>query len=251
MTRTFSKMDVTSNQCKENFTEKELLPIIKGVVGRYIQRKAIPFREREDVEMEVLEKFLKQREKIFNSFEGKSKFSTYCIAVANRMCCEVIRKENKQWYQVPDKESNILQKEDALSYHDAEKRLLFQQEIKRLESVLCFFNDEYAKLILFLKVYFGLPIHNDDINEYASHLSEQVKSIIMDEKSSTKGDVFIRLAGAVNLVEQKDIGGDAVRIWFTNQINTIIRRLNGNGIANHDKESLSVLLEMLYNDKES
>ena len=93
-----------------------------------------------------------------------------------------------------------------------------------------------------------MPIFNNDINSYANSHSEAVRSIIMDEKNSTKGDVFIRLAGVVNLVEQKEIGGDAVRIWFTNQVNTIIRRLNGNGVANHDKESLSILLEMLFND---
>lgn len=241
-------MNVTSNQYRETFTEQELLPIIKGVVGRYVQRKVIPKREREDVEMEILEKFLKQKDKIYNSFEGKSKFSTYCIAVINRMCCEVIRKECKQWYLVPDTEDGTKFKEPTLNYHDAEKQLLFKLEVNRLQNVLYFFNNDYAKLILFLKVYFSMPIFNNDINSYANSHSEAVRSIIMDEKNSTKGDVFIRLAGVVNLVEQKEIGGDAVRIWFTNQVNTIIRRLNGNGVANHDKESLSILLEMLFND---
>lgn len=241
-------MNVIGNQYHETFTEQELLPIVKGVVRRYVQRKAIPNREREDVEMEVLEKFLKQKDKIYNAFEGKSKFSTYCIAVINRMCCEVIRKECKQWYLVPDTEDGTKFKEPTLNSHDAEKQLLFKLEVNRLQSVLYFFNNDYAKLVLFLKVYFSIPIFNDDINSYANSYSEEVRSIIMDEKNSTKGDVFIRLAGVVNLVEQKEIGGDAVRIWFTNQVNTIIRRLNGNGVANHDKESLSILLEMLFND---
>lgn len=241
-------MNVIGNQYHETFTEQELLPIVKGVVRRYVQRKAIPNREREDVEMEVLEKFLKQKDKIYNAFEGKSKFSTYCIAVINRMCCEVIRKECKQWYLVPDTEDGTKFKEPTLNSHDAEKQLLFKLEVNRLQSVLYFFNNDYAKLVLFLKVYFSIPICNDDINSYANSYSEEVRSIIMDEKNSTKGDVFIRLAGVVNIVEQKEIGGDAVRIWFTNQVNIIIRRLNGNGIANHDKESLSILLEMLFND---
>ncbi|MGE0079576.1 MAG: hypothetical protein AB7S48_17075 [Bacteroidales bacterium] len=241
-------MNVVSNQCKENFTEEELLSLIRSVVGRYIQRRAIPSREQEDVVMDVMEKFLKQKEKIFGSFEGKSKFTTYCIAVANRMCCEVIRRDCKQWYLVTEKENSNLPNETALNHHEAEKKFLFKQEVKRLETILFFFNNDYAKLILFLKVYYSMPISNNDIKNYADLLSEKVRSIITEEKSTTKGDVFIRLAEVVNLVEQKDIRGDAVRIWFTNQINTIIRRLNGNGIANHDKESLSILLEMLFND---
>jgi len=246
--RPFSKMKLVGNQCKETFTDENLLSLIRSVVGRYIQHRVIPFREREDVVMDVMEKFLKQKEKIFGSFEGKSKFTTYCIAVANRMCCEVIRRDCKQWYLVTEKENSDLPNEVALNHHDAEKNFLFKQEVNRLETILYFFNNDYAKLILFLKVYYSMPISDNDIKNYADYLSEDVKSIIADEKTKTKGDVFIRLAEVVNLVEQKDIRGDAVRIWFTNQINTIIRRLNGNGIANHDKESLSILFEMLFSD---
>lgn len=244
-------MDLASNQCNKDIAEKDLLLLIKGVVGRYIQRRAIPTREREDVEMEIFEKFLMQKVKIVRNFEGKSKFSTYCIAVLNRMCCEVIRKDSRQWYLVSEKENTTAREEIAISNHDTEKRLLFKQEIKRLESILFFFNADYAKLILFIKVYYGMPIQHNEIKDYANHYSDQVKDILLNANNTKKGDIFARLARMVNVVEQKDIEGDAVRIWFTNQVNTIIRRLNGNGIANHDKESLSILFEMLFSDSYS
>jgi hypothetical protein len=163
------------------------------------------------------------------------------------MCCEVIRKESKQWYLVSDREQQYSNDMNTNTL-ETEKRLIFKQEVKRLENLMLFFNDDKAKLTFFLKVYFSIPVSQTDIKNYAKGKEKDVELILNSENLKSKGDTFASLAGIVNLVENKSVGGDAVRIWFTNQVNTIIKRLNGNGIANHDKESLSILLEMLYND---
>ena len=240
-------METKSNQYINLISDEQLLVIVRGVVGKYVHSKAIPQREFEDVVMSIVEKFLNQKGKIFCSFEGKSKITTYCIAVVNRMCCEVIRKESKQWYLVSEREQQYSNDMNT-STLEAEKNLIFKQEIKRLENLMLFFNDEKAKLTFFLKVYFSIPVNRADIKSYAKGKENEVELILNSENLKSKGDLFASLAGIVNLVENKNIGGDAVRIWFTNQVNSIIKRLNGDGIANHDKESLSILLEMLYND---
>jgi len=243
-------MNPPSNQYIEAISDEQLLSLIKGVVNRYVQKRAIPKRELEDVVMSVVEKFFNQREKIESAFEGKSKLTTYYIAVINRMCCEVIRKEGKQWNQVVNEEPIFERESSSKNPFEIEKQLVFKQEAKRLKFLFQLFNEDKAKTILFLKFYFDLPFDIDDIKEYTGDKHHEVYRFLtatLGEKS--KGEIFTTLASVVNMVEQKNIGGDAVRIWFTNQVNALIKRLNGNGITQHDKESLAILLEMLYTEK--
>jgi len=243
-------MNVERNQYVKLISDEQLLAIVRGVVGRYVLSKTIPSREREDVVMSIIEKFLTQRERIFNTFEGKAKFTTYCIAIVNRMCCEIIRKDFKQWNTVVNDESPLKEMVGTTNALEAEKQLLLEQEVKRLENIMLFFNSEQPKLNLFIKTYFNIPLSKNDIYSYANSKEDEVLSIIRESRSKSKGEMFNYLADVVNLVENKAIGGDAVRIWFTNQVNTLIRRLNGNGLAQHDKESLSILLELKCKEDE-
>lgn len=244
-------MNIVGNKYTDHITDDKILSIVKSVVGKYVQCKVIPQREFDDVEMSVVEKFYNQKEKIFNAFEGKSKITTYCVAVINRMCCEVIRKESKHWHMVVNDEGSLLQMGFNTNAYEAEKEVVLKQEVERLRNLMYFFNDEKAKVILFTKVYFDIPICINDVNEYANSKAKEVMSILNKEDIKLKGDTFTCLARVVNLVENKNVGGDAVRIWFTNQTNTLIKRLNGNGIAQYDKESLSILFEILYKDNSS
>lgn len=224
-----------------------LLSMIRKVVERYVQRKVIPQREFEDVTMTIVEKIYSRKEKIDNAFEGKSQLTTYYIAVINRMCCEVIRKECRQWYAVDESEqSSELNPPAQTPDNETEKNIILEQEMKRLEYLLLFLNNEKAKTVLFLKFYFDIPISPDDVRCYAEDESGEVLSLLKKNKIKLKEDIFICLAKVVNIVENKRIGKDAVRIWFTAQVNSLIERLNGKGFARHNRDSLGILLEMLY-----
>lgn len=235
----FSKANRYNNQSP---AEHIILSITQKVVRGYVQRKVVPQREFDDVVMSVVEKFCTQKDKIENSFEGRSNQTTYYIAVINRMCCEVIRKESRSWYLIESlSPENTLQ----TGNYETEKKLILEQEVKRLENLL-FMNNEKGKVIMFLKFYFDIPIKHDDVSIYAMDKTKDVCSLLLKGKPKTKEDIFTCLAEIVNMVEDKCIGKDAVRIWFTNQLNSLINRLNGNDNAYHNKESLAIMLDMLY-----
>lgn len=250
-------MTLFSNQLIED--ELALFDLIRTitekVVSRYVFRTVIPAREKEDVEMAVIEKFLNKKEKINQTFEGKSKITTYYTAIINRMCCEIIRSESKHWYSVND-DAELYQDQQykTLNYESAKKTLI-NDEVKRLANTMLFFNGEREKVNLCLKYFFDIPLDDEDIRMYSQDKHDKLKLILEERESLSKAEVFKNLSKVVNIVENKNVGGDAIRIWLNKRIDTILNRMNTNGLYFHNKESLSVLIEMQiqykrYNAKE-
>ena len=227
---------------------EQLLEIVQKVISRYVAKGSIPKRESQDAEMAVFEKFWNNREKIFDSFQGRSQLTTYCIAVANRMCCEFIRKEKKHWNQLNETMETVAEKNNTHQY-EAEKELHFNNEVKRFSRTLGLFNGESAKLKLFLKYYLDIPLQESDIEPYRGDNQTSILSLLNQEKGVSKGEKFENLAKVVNLVENKEVKSDSVRMWLNNRFETLLNRLNGNGITSHNQDSVTVLLEMMHNSE--
>ncbi|MFW5757297.1 MAG: hypothetical protein ACOCUQ_02065 [Bacteroidota bacterium] len=222
----------------------EIKDIASKVVTRYILRSAIPEREKEDVIMTILEKFLQQKEKIDHNFEGKSKKTTYYIAIMNRMCCEIIRKEKKHWYPVDDDMQEIENYKPIHYTSDTEKNLIIKEEVKRLANAMLFFNGQGSKINLFVKYYFHIALDECDIKNYSGDKFLQVRDVLTEDRPKNKSDLFEKLAFITNLVEHKNVKGDAVRMWINKQLDVILKRINMNGIYNHTRESLQILMEL-------
>ncbi|MGM0650114.1 MAG: hypothetical protein ACQES1_06350 [Bacteroidota bacterium] len=224
--------------------------IITKVVVRYIARGVIPKREQQDVETAIIEKFLSKQDKIDNAFLGKAKKTTYYTAVINRMCAEIIRKEQNHWYAVNENNDSSLAHDTTLSF-ETEKQTLVQEELKRFRSGIMLFNGFQAKVLLFLKYYYDIPLHNRDVTNYAGSKDHEALKILGDRSKLSKADVNDRLAQLVLLVENKNISGDAVRMWLNKQIDILLRRLNGKNIRFHNRETIGVMLEMQNNSSEN
>jgi len=220
------------------------------VVDRYIARGVIPRREKEDVETAIIEKFLRKRDKIDRNFHAKAKRKTYYIAVINRMSAEVIRKENKHWYAVNDMHDGGFIHDTTFSFETAKETLL-KEELKRFQVCLTLFDSLQSKLILFLKYQYNVPLNASDINNYAGKSSNEAEKLLKGRNSLSKTMVNHRLAQLVQLVEHKEISGDAVRMWLNKQTESLINRLNGNNQSFHNKETIGVMLEMQYGKENS
>jgi hypothetical protein len=238
-------MTLTSNQIErdEKSTLELVIFITKKVVARYISLSFIPNREREDTEMAVIEKFINKKEQIHQSFKGKSKITTYYTAIINRMCCEIIRKEQKHWYSLLE---NIISEENGSKtlFFESAKETVIKDEVKRLSKALLFFNGDRQKVNLYLKYYFDIPLKNEDFEMYHNNYKETIQEILKTREGLKKSEVFENLSNVINLVENKNVGPDAVRIWLNKQIDIIIVRMNANGNYNYNQESLSILYEI-------
>lgn len=230
-------------QKKAKITEYELLDLAKKVVSRY--GHAIPTAEREDVVMSLVETYLKQEEKIWANFNGNSKVTTYIIAILNRMCCGVIRKELKHWQMADESHFAYLHQRD--DGNAAVLRTMIDDEINYLKKILILFDDN-AKTIVFLAFYYLLKAKLFFVSQYdTSGTSQRTLAMLNTEEKRNKGDIFEALSFVVKQVEKRTIKADAVRMWLNKQQNTILVRLNGPfGRAHYDKDSFRVLFEYFY-----
>ncbi|TVQ16930.1 MAG: hypothetical protein EA361_03370 [Bacteroidetes bacterium] len=223
---------------------EQIKDLAERVVVKYIASTAIPSREKSDVVMAIVEKFLQNRHKIDKVFEGRSKITTYYIAVFNRMCCEVIRKEQKHWHAVKDNEFETHQQEDSTSVFETEKNVVIKDELKRLNCLMQIYNGQGAKINLFARYYFRIPVTPDDIHGYCQHHSDDIFHIVSNVPVNNQADIFNNLAQVISIVEGKQVKGDAVRMWLHKRLDAIVNRINMNGVSNHTRESLKTLMEM-------
>lgn len=224
--------------------ESELLLLAERVVSRYVYSHKLPRREAEDVKMGIVEKFLHKQEQIASKFQGKSTIKTYCIAILNRMCNEMIRKEIKHWnYAYDEHKINI-----NTNKYDASQKLLIRDEINALDKIMQLFDDEMHKARIFMAYSYKIPVREEDVKNY-DKLYKQNKTIqLLDiDRIGSKAEMFENLAQLVNAVEHKNIKGDAARMWYNKTTSKIILRLNNSFIStNYDKDSLEILFEYYY-----
>lgn len=231
-----------SHKKESRISEQELLSLAQKVVSRYVSLGSIPKRELEDTQMAIVEKFYLKRDTIYSAFSGKSKLTTYIIAVLNRMCCEVIRKDIKHWHHNSDE--ILIQMEGSET--SASVKLLIQDEIKLLARIIDLYTNEKNKIRLFLAFYLQLPVFLNDIKIYAPNNFQTIAEIL-NQNTDNKGDIFLVLARVVNLAESKNVKSDAVRIWLNKTTECILNRLNGPfNRTSYNKESFQVLFEYYY-----
>ena len=223
----------------------ELIEIAKRVVARYMYKGAIPKRDAEDTQMSIVEKFYNQQIKIKASFKGDCKINTYCIAILNRMCCEIIRKDFKTWQQVQNNETPIeLGRSET---YTSEKKAVINSEIKRLKYILNFFGDDRYKLILCIKLIYNLFIDNNDIKNIGVTDVNKYMIILKEAENKLLADKYNVLASLFNEIEDKKNKGDSIRMWMNKNTDKIIYLLNENN-SNYDKKSIVILFEYMFSN---
>ena len=225
-------------------SDNQLLELAQKVVQRYVASGSIPDKEQEDIQMGIVEKFLQKHDHIQKAFSGKAKASTYCVAILNKMCCEFIRKEVKQWKQQPTEQIE----QGQTSHRNSLEQLVINDEIRLLNKIISLFNDERYKVRLFMAYFYQLIIAELDIECYdRNYKKNNLNQLFRQIDLKNKGEIYENLAIAVQKSENKKVKSDAVRMWLNKTIDKIIVRLNGPfNRANYDKESTQILFEFYY-----
>lgn len=197
--------------------------------------------------MGMVEKFLQKQDNIQNAYHGKAKVTTYCIAVLNKMCCELIRKELKQWKQ----QSSVFFDNEHITNSHPLKKLVINDEVKLLYNTLLLFDNERIKVQLFLAYLFQLSLIKNDLVVYDKNYKKNKLDILFSQINlKNKSEIFKNLTYAVEVAENKFVKHDAVRMWLNKNITRIIVRLNGPfNRANYDKETLQILFEYYHNQR--
>lgn len=238
------KLKPNNYNCFESIKDEEILLLASKVVNRYASKGSIPHREKEDVAMSIVEKFLTKKELISKNFQCNSKFSTYCISILNNMCCEIIRRDLKHW-NIQDTENQQFEEQSELSSID---KLAIKDEIRYLHKIILLFGDQTPKVRLFTAFYLYLSILEKDMQKYdAKYIKNNLIDLLTLNENLSKGEIFKKLSEVVNIVENKDSKPDAIRMWLNKTRNIIIDRLNMSKDNTHyDTESYHILFEYYY-----
>ena len=210
-------------------------------------RNAIPYREKEDTEQELMRKYLEKQEKIETAFLGNSEPDTYLTAVLYRMCCEIIRSDVKSWDQVKhyDPTDYFAKRVSASSI---ENQMVIRNEAHFLKNIILLFADESARIILFLKVLYGISIDDEDLRAYdANYLTNKLDVLLKENTVTKKQDAYALLQEVVKRAERKSTGGDAIRIWLNKRTDQMINRLNGTmQRSNYDRKTFRILFDYTF-----
>ena len=238
------------NQASENtffnpfISETELLEYANKVVSRYVYHGTIPKREEEDVRMSIVERFWEKQDRIAAGFSGHAKVSTYCIAVLNRMCCEVIRKDLMHWKS----RSEEFVREEHSSVLSTSEQLVINDEVRLLDKILRLFRTDKSKVLIYLACFFFLRPKQEDLKAYSMKCYQSEIFQLLDPKNiQNRSHLFENLAKVMNTCENKSVKSDAVRMWLNKTMNKIIDQLNSPfQRANYDRDSLRTLFEYYY-----
>lgn len=232
---------------EEVFSVEEVYSLAKKVVNKMLVRNAIPHREQQDTEQELMRKYVEKKSKIQSAFKGNSKPETYLTAVLYRMCCEIIRSDVKNWDHVKHHDPTDFFMR-SISESSVENKMVINNEARFLKNIILLFAEESARLILFLKVLYGIPVTNDDLYAYhKDYKNYELDKILKDGVVNQNQEAYALLEEVVKRVEKKAVGGDAIRIWLNKRVDQMINRLNGTvQRSNYDRKTFRILFDYTF-----
>jgi DNA-directed RNA polymerase specialized sigma24 family protein len=240
----FSKRMVSRNQLIDLLETDFLTRTVQKTVQRYVNRRAIPVRERQDVEMAVIEEFIKQKNQIVSTFQGKSQASTYCTAVINRMCCAVIRKEYRHWRVTDHDLPQGMPEAYSVSDDRTDHRLLIKLELSRLQNAFEHFRPVAPAMEVLLTLYFELRPQTNSFVAWAGFSDQQMDKWLVRIKNHSKTDRYRTIAALVSAVENRALKPDALRMRIYKYMDLLIEFLNQNDQSGHNRETLKLLFEL-------
>ncbi len=235
---------VLRNQLTDLLDTDFLTRTVQKTVLRYVNRRAIPLREKQDVEMSVIEKFIKQKNQIVHAFQGNAKASTYCTAVINKMCCEVIRKEYRHWQAADHDLYQGLELMYSMADNRTDHYLLIKLELIRLQNAFNNYRQDVPAMEVLLSFYFGLKPKTNSFVSWSGLCDQQMEEWFVRIRNSSKCECYRDISALVSTVENKNVKPDALRMRIYKYMDMLIGFLNQNDQSGHNRETLRLLFEL-------
>lgn len=226
--------------------------IIEVVVARFISRGYFSKEEREELIQEVnLQLLEKKLQKIQEHYNGSVYLRTYFSKVVYNTCLEIARQKKRRPELV---DATVLQNKASRELNAYEQTLI-KDEMLRFEAILKGVRKQRAKLELCLKLLVRIILKTIDIQWYVAPKTNVEINIIkrhffQQYDSLTDTEIFSLVIQLFNKLEGKQNDGDSLRRWVMNQIDRMIKILNGDPpMSKHSRDSIKVLMR-LYFEKE-
>jgi hypothetical protein len=223
--------------------------LIDIIVKSFIKSQLFSPDDFDDIKQEVNLHLVGKIELIIRNYKPEYKMKTYISRIIQNKCLELARSK-KNIYGI-DGQTEKYQGTDI----SVEDKYIIREYSQKLQYILKSFRRDFDKMLLCLKLYFGVRIEEKDITCFSLSKAEILDSKILLGRHTFHGLQMPRerkalyqiLTDFFNLAENSFNMQDAIRIYIKGRIKKIITRLNGiPPESNFDEDSLELLFREIY-----
>jgi DNA-directed RNA polymerase specialized sigma24 family protein len=217
------------------------------IVKSYIRSGMFHSGEFNDIVQQINRELLEKLARIRRQYNGTSLFRTYLSNIIRHSCLDLHKKRLSEPAFLDVELSRIPLESDSI-----EAKLLIEHDILTFRAIIEQFHSEKFKLLLCLKLMYGIPIHRQDVLQWWPACPEKdlmALVVATDEgvKKQTYGRAFERLRPISNKAEKNSSPADSIRRWTDERILKILDLLNGSPPTSaHNRETLGILLEDFF-----
>ncbi|MGA7161154.1 MAG: sigma-70 family RNA polymerase sigma factor [Bacteroidota bacterium] len=219
---------------------------IKIIVKMYIVRGIFKMSDLDDIIQEVNAALLTKIPAMQSQYNGMSLFKTYFSVIVRNICLkEFARIKREISVGQFDFAGNIV------SPHVDEK-IVFEGEVRRFRTILNLYYNQRPKLLLCLKLYYRIPLTQEDIYLWYPNCNTADQSVLLENFGSSfdgknDAEIYKTITPIMNKNENKSNSDDAVRKWTDSKIHEIVDVLNGSPKRlNYTQETLRTLVDDFF-----
>lgn len=205
--------------------------IYRRYIEKFIVYKHTNQSDREDLFQEVLtrlieDKIYKIQKKYDFGFKKVSSFTSYFMVAVRNIYIDIIRERNVR----PLTSGDVREIDDVPDKHGEKtmiNRLVLNEELVKLQTILLLFYKSRARLELCLKLKFRIPVTKEDIGRCFPNCREEDIEILAQDFTLTRDKrVFEKILSVFNHHEARENKSDTLRKWINVKIDEIITHLN-------------------------
>jgi RNA polymerase sigma factor (sigma-70 family) len=217
------------------------------IVRSYIRSGMFHSGEFNDIVQQINKELLEKLPKIRQQYNGTSLFRTYLSNIIRHSCLDLHKKRQSEPVFLDIELSHIPVESDSI-----DTKLLIEHDILAFRAIIEQFYSERFKLLLCLKLMYGIPIHRQDVIQWWPACPEKdlmalVAATAGGVKKRTYGQAFELLRPISNKAEKNSSPADSLRRWTDERVLKILDLLNGSPPTSaHNRETLGILLEDFF-----
>ncbi|MCP5103080.1 MAG: sigma-70 family RNA polymerase sigma factor [bacterium] len=211
--------------------------VYQKYIEKFIAFKHSSQAEREDIFQEVLtrlieDKIYKIRDRYDFNFNKISSFTSYFMVSVRNIYIDIMRERSVR----PLTAGGLQEIDDVADLHGDKtmiNRLVLNEELVKLQTILLLYYKSRARLELCLKLKYRVPVLKEDIEKCFPRCTEEdVDTLAQDFKFARDKGVFEKILSVFNYHEARENKSDSLRKWVNVKVDEIITHLNRTHGAN-------------------
>lgn len=229
---------------EDSFSIKNVTRITDFVISRFVKNGSVSYDSFDEVKQNIISKYLEKQDRIANAYSGNAKVDTYLSSVFYRMILEYLRSQNNYSRKYCDFYETYSSSTVDTSL-TPELKMIIESESTFLNRVLSTYGTNASKINVYCKVYYRINVTRKELVDFCGKDDADWAMTILNNDFKSDNEVYTAICTVHNRISNKIVKADAIRMFINTAIKTLVSKMNINGRANYDRESLGILIELI------